>query len=77
MGERRLRERRHAGVMLLDAVPSPMERRAGRYRAQLLVSGRARAALHSFLSVWLSDIEGLRRARTVRWSVDVDPQEMY
>lgn len=77
IGERRLRERRHAGVMLLDAVPSPMERRAGRYRAQLLVSGRGRAALHSFLSVWVSDIEGLRRARTVRWSVDVDPQEMY
>ena len=77
IGERRLRERRHAGVMLLDAVPSPMERRAGRYRAQLLVSGRGRAALHAFLSVWVSDIEGLRRARTVRWSVDVDPQEMY
>ena len=54
-----------------------MERRAGRYRAPLLVSGRGRAALPSFLSVWVSDIEGLRRARTVRWSVDVDPQEMY
>ena len=43
IGERRLRERRHAGVMLLDAVPSPMERRAGRDRAQLLPLAAAAA----------------------------------
>ena len=34
------------GVELLGPVPSPMERRAGRYRAQLLVQAGQRSALH-------------------------------
>src|SRR5690606_19258437 len=34
------------GIELLGPVPAPMERRAGRYRAQLLLQGSARAPLH-------------------------------
>jgi len=41
-------------VHLMDPVPSPMERRAGRYRAQLLVQAGERKALHDFLSIWLT-----------------------
>ena len=68
--------RPHPGVSVLGPVPSPMERRAGRYRAQLLVDATSRAALQRFLPGWIEELEALRSARKVRWSVDVDPQEM-
>ena len=61
----------------MDVVPSPMERRAGRYRAQLLVSAHQRSGLHAFLTDWLVVLDNERWARQVRWSIDVDPQEMY
>jgi primosomal protein N' (replication factor Y) len=64
-------------VYLMDPVPSPMERRAGRYRAQLLVQSRERRALHDFLSAWLARIAQEKSARKVRWSLDVDPAEMF
>ena len=66
----------HQGVSVLGPVPSPMERRAGRYRAQLLVDAGTRTALQRFLPVWIERLEALASARRVRWSVDVDPQEM-
>ena len=70
------RRRQHAGVSVLGPVPSPMERRAGRYRAQLLVDAETRTALQRFLPGWIAELETLPSARKVRWSVDVDPQEM-
>ena len=65
------------GIQLLGPVPAPMEKRAGRYRAQLLVQGNHRKTLHRFLDEWLPRVEALKVARQVRWSVDVDPQELY
>jgi primosomal protein N' (replication factor Y) len=65
-----------AGVELLGPVPAPMERRGGRYRAQLLVQAGRRADLHRLLTPWVPQLETLRLARKVRWSIDVDPQEM-
>ena len=70
------RARPHPGVSVLGPVPSPMERRAGRYRAQLLVDAGSRGAMQRFLPGWIADLESLASARKVRWSVDVDPQEM-
>jgi len=64
-------------VHLMDPVPSPMERRAGRYRAQLLVQAGERKVLHDFLNAWLMQLEGEKSGRTARWSLDVDPIEMY
>jgi len=64
------------GVTVLGPVPAPLERRAGRVRAQLLVEAVSRAPLHRCLAEWLPRIEALPAARRVRWSLDVDPQEM-
>ncbi|KPK11462.1 MAG: hypothetical protein AMJ68_05805 [Acidithiobacillales bacterium SG8_45] len=64
-------------VELLSAVPSPMERRAGRYRAQLLVQSNERKALHGFLDQWLGAIEQEKQSKRVRWSLDVDPMDLY
>lgn len=66
-----------AGLELFDAVSAPMEKRAGRYRAQLLVKSSVRAPLHNLLSAWLPQLEGIPEARKVRWSIDVDPMDMY
>ena len=74
---RRLAERHAAaGVRLLGPVAAPMERRAGRHRVQLLVDADERAPLHALLRRWLPEIEEHPAARRVRWSLDVDPQEM-
>ncbi|WP_313741503.1 primosomal protein N', partial [Pseudomonas sp.] len=66
-----------AGLELLGPVPAPMERRAGRFRAQLLVQAASRAALHRLLGAWLGQIEQLPSGRQVRWSLDVDPVDLY
>ncbi|GAB7530936.1 primosomal protein N' [Pseudomonas sp. 3A(2025)] len=65
------------GIELLGPVPAPMERRAGRYRAQLLLQANARAPLHRLLGAWLLVLEQLPSGRQVRWSLDVDPVDLY
>jgi primosomal protein N' (replication factor Y) len=57
-------------------VPAPMERRAGKTRAHLLIQSNQRLPLHRWLSEAIQLIPTLPHARKVRWSVDVDPQEM-
>ncbi len=64
-------------VQLLGPVPAPMERRAGRYRAQLLLQSRYRGPLHQLLTALVPQLGQLPQARKVRWSLDVDPQEMF
>lgn len=66
-----------SGVELLGPVPAPMERRAGRYRSQLLLQAGNRASLHRLLNAWLTVLEQLPGTRAVRWSLDVDPIDLY
>ena len=65
------------GVDLWGPVPAPMERRAGRYRAQLLLLARDRKRLHRLLDTWVPQLSELKGARKVRWSIDVDPIDLY
>jgi primosomal protein N' (replication factor Y) len=74
---RKVAGRPPAGLRLLGPVPAAMAKRAGRYHAQLLVESRERARLHAFLDEWLPAVETLRSARAVRWSLDVDPLELF
>lgn len=64
-------------VTVLEPVASPMERRAGRYRAQLLVQSPKRGPLHTFLDRWLPRLSQAKQGRKVRWSLDVDPLDLY
>ncbi|MCZ7598656.1 MAG: hypothetical protein M5U09_14275 [Gammaproteobacteria bacterium] len=64
-------------VEVMDPVPAPMERRAGRARAQLMFQSRHRAALRALLQTLVRRIEDEAMARRVRWSVDVDPVDLY
>jgi len=65
------------GVTLLGPVAAPMERRAGRYRWQLLLRSVERAPLHQLLSQVSEALYKLPSGRRVRWSLDVDPGDLY
>jgi primosomal protein N' (replication factor Y) len=65
------------GVHCYGPVPAPMERRDGRYRAQLLVQSAERPRLQRFLAGWSLALRALPRAKGLRWSLDVDPQDMH
>ncbi len=63
-------------VEILGPIPSPMEKRAGRYRLQLLLQSTQRSTLHGLLQPLTDEIEQLKSSRKVRWSLDVDPVDM-
>jgi primosomal protein N' (replication factor Y) len=65
-----------AEVTILGPAPQAMERKDGRYRAQLLLQCARRAPLHGALGGALGAIRGSAEARKVRWSLDVDPLEL-
>jgi primosomal protein N' (replication factor Y) len=54
-----------------------MEKRAGRYRAQILVQSRQRGPLHDFLGLWVMQLAEAKFAKKTRWSLDVDPLDLY
>jgi len=62
---------------LTEPAPAPMERRGGRYRAQLLVQAAERRPLHVFLDAWLAHLSESKQGRRVRWSLDVDPLDLF
>ena len=65
------------GTWLNGPMPAPMPRRAGKARAQLLLGATQRGPLHAVLSDWLPRVRALPSARRVRWSIDVDPVDLY
>ena len=72
----RAREIGLTGLSLWGPVAAPMERRAGRYRAQLLAQAERRTDLQTFLATWVPGLRSLKVPAGARWSLDVDPQEM-
>ncbi|HUP96418.1 MAG TPA: primosomal protein N' [Usitatibacter sp.] len=71
----RLARRLAPGVEVFDPVPATLERKAGFERAQLLVRSLQRSELQPFLRAWREAL-AQRDERRVRWSLDVDPQEV-
>lgn len=67
----------YQNVQVFGPLPAPMERRAGRYRWQLILLASERKFLHAALRVWLPQVTKLKSASKVRWSIDVDPQDMF
>jgi primosomal protein N' (replication factor Y) len=72
-----LRDAGSGEVSLSAPLPAPMPRRAGFQRAQLLLSSPSRPPLHAALEAALPGIRELPDARKVRWSLDVDPVDLY
>jgi len=64
-------------VIILGPASSPMERRGGRYRGQLLLQAKQRNHLQAFLPAFRAGVEAIDDARKVRWSLDIDPLELF
>jgi primosomal protein N' (replication factor Y) len=63
-------------VEAIGPLPAPMEKRAGRYRLQLLLKTKTRSQLHRLLSQLMPNLELIKLNSKSRWSVDVDPQDL-
>lgn len=63
-------------VSVLGPIPALMEKRQGKFRAQLLLQSAQRPQLHACLHQLMHAIEQQLLPKTVRFSWDVDPQEM-
>lgn len=66
-----------ADISLLGPVPAPMEKRAGRFRAQLLLQCKTRPIRHQYLSILIQQEKNIPNKKGVRWSIDVDPVELF
>jgi len=62
---------------IFGPIPAVMFKRAGRYRVQLMLQSKHRKTLQILLSQLCPQLEKLKVARKVRWSIDVDPQESF
>jgi len=60
-------------TMLLGPVPSPIEKKAGKFRGQLLLLNTNRKELHQFLDKLCCVIKNTNK---VKWSLDVDPIDL-
>ncbi len=66
-----------AHLEIQGPLPAPMQKRAGMYRMQLLLSSSNRRTLHANLDAVHPQLYELTEARRVRWSLDVDPLDLY
>lgn len=66
---------KHPDIEVIGPMPAIMERRAGKYRLQLLLQAPSRALINGILSSCLPAIEKLKDSAKVRWSVDIDPTD--
>ncbi|RTZ74658.1 MAG: primosomal protein N' [Gammaproteobacteria bacterium] len=64
-------------IAVWGPVPAPMPRRAGKFRAQLLLQAAERKPLQQLLDGLVPRLQKLPDATRVRWSLDVDPADLY
>ena len=69
-------EAQRGSVTVLGPAPLAMERKGGKYRAQLLFRSTQRAPLHRLVDRTLLAVRGSAAARRARWSIDIDPLEI-
>ncbi len=70
-------EAHSGGTQILGPVPSPMARKAGQFRFQMLFQSDQRKNLHALLKKLVPRIEKIKASKKVRWSLDVDPVDLY
>lgn len=63
-------------VRQIGPMPAPMERRAGKFRWQVIFESSKRSQLHKFIAVLTEQLDKHKAGRLVRWSIDIDPIDM-
>jgi primosomal protein N' (replication factor Y) len=64
-------------TQVLGPVSAPMVKRAGFYRYQLLFQDTSRLALQQLLDRLVPEIDKIKKEKNMRWSLDVDPVDLY
>ena len=63
-------------VKVLGPIPAPMEKRQDHYRWQLIIHSRRRNNLHAVVDLIVHYLESHKLPSKLRWTIDVDPQDM-
>ncbi|MCK4841466.1 MAG: primosomal protein N' [Methylococcales bacterium] len=67
----------HLNTQVLGPVSAPMAKRVGNFHFQLLLQNSQRKNLQSLLDQIIPLLYSLKESKKVRWSVDVDPVDLY
>lgn len=62
---------------LIGPLPSPMQRRAGKFRSQMMLTAPNRPSAQAAASQLVALAEELPAGRGLKWSIDVDPQDIF
>jgi primosomal protein N' (replication factor Y) len=62
-------------VQLIGPLPAPLQRKGGRFRAQLMLLARSRSSLRESVDRLIATADGLPDGKRLRWSLDIDPME--
>jgi primosomal protein N' (replication factor Y) len=65
-----------APLQIIGPIPAAMEKRAGKFRYQLLLKSNQRGALHQTLRHLMPLLEKIKGQHRLHWSLDIDPQDM-
>jgi len=63
-------------AQIYGPMPAIMERVSGRSRMYLMLQAGDRGSLHGQIDPWMPRLRDLKSARKVRWSIDIDPQDL-
>ena len=66
-----------SSVTCFGPFPAPMEKKAGVFRSHLIIQSAKRPLLQQFLSQFCLSLEHHPLANKIRWSIDVDPYDMF
>jgi primosomal protein N' (replication factor Y) len=64
------------GCVFAGPIPAAMEKKAGKYRFHLIMQAKQRSDLHCGIKQLLNNIKDNPWHNKVRWSIDVDPQDL-
>tara|TARA_R110002110_G_scaffold205066_7_gene417220 strand:- start:368404 stop:370602 length:2199 start_codon:yes stop_codon:yes gene_type:complete len=64
-------------VALIGPLPAPMQRRAGKFRSQLLLLASSRRAGHMAARVMVDAAEQLPQRLGLKWTIDIDPLDLF
>lgn len=64
-------------ALFLGPIPAPMQKKAGKFRAQLLLQSHNRKLRQALLNAMVNHLQQQKLARSVRWSLDVDPFDLF
>lgn len=69
--------KQYDNIEVLGPYPAPMIKKAGKMHAHLLLQTSNKKQLQQILNASLSLIESFKSAQATRWSIDIDPQEVF